>query len=223
MAWEVSSASFFDGQASTNSVQYSITQSDSQYLCVVLATSDFRDNAFDSRTKFDGQDFIRVSNAVNSSDDETTVDFIYFNISGKASGTYTFTYGIATGSPSGGRYAIFTVKGGQTFGTPLNASASKTANFQAQSINITTTVPGSLVIDAFCNQRDPFDFSPGSGQTQIFLADITGSGFKFGASFKEVASPSTTTMSWSVTDYYAYVAGSFSPKVEGGAFLYHLL
>lgn len=221
MSWEVSGATIHNAFG-TGSISYSITEDSNQYLCVVLGSTDVRDSYFEIAT-FDGQSFTRVNNAINSSGDETSVDFIYFNISGKATGTYTFYYDVVFSAPDFGRLAMFTVKGGQSYGNPLNASATKTANSQAQNISITTTQPNSLVIDAFCNQRDPFDFSPGSGQTQIFLSDLNGSGYKFGASFKEVASPSTTTMSWSVTDYYAYVAGSFTPKVEGGAFLYHLL
>jgi hypothetical protein len=221
MPWTIGTPAYTTG-GSSGSVSISITQKPYQMLCVMLGATDFRDNAFATAT-FDGASFTRVGTAVNTTGDETSMDFIFFNISGKATGTYTFSWTVSTGTPDSGRIAYFTVEGNGQSGTILNASNTATGD-GAITISTTPTQANSLVINAVTNQRDPFDNAPGAGQTQIFLQDLTGtSSFKFMASYKEVTTPALTTMSWTPNDKFASVVGAFTPAIEGGSFIYNLL
>jgi hypothetical protein len=221
MAYSVSSATIIDGRSRPGSASISITQKSNQILCVILASTDARDNFFDPIT-FDGANGNRVGNACNTSGDETSIDFIYFDISNKPTGTYTLSWSYPYGSPSGGTIAYFTVTGIATFNI-LNASGTALGNSNP-TINVTTTRTNSLVIDAVCNQQDATGNTPAAGQTKIFESNfIDSSLYKFFASYKVVTATGTTTMSWTPSDYYADVAGSFTLVPEGGSFLYNLI
>ncbi len=94
------------------------------------------------------------------------------------------------------------------------ASATSFNNAGATTTNITTLSENAVVVDMFGSGQDQGDLAPGSGQTQRFInaAGTTTSG---GGSSKSVASPASTSMTWTQTgiNRSAHVVASFAPAV----------
>lgn len=223
MSWQIPWVFTTQAFGDVQTVPVTITQNSNQYLCVMLGSTEIRDTYFQTAT-FDGQSFTRVATISSSLDGEQSIDFIFFDISGKASGTYNFTYDVILSAPDNGRIAFFPLIGGQVGGTQLNTTNSRVGNNTTLSLSTTTTVPNCIIIDAFTLDRNESP-SPAAGQTQIFVENLQGTtAYRWGASYRLTTTPGSYTMSWSHgNDYFVQVLGSFKPGISGGAFLYNLL
>lgn len=223
MGWYIDGLITQQAFGDVQTVPITITQNSNQYLCVMLGTSEVRDVSFQTAT-FDGVAFTRVANAVSSLDGEQSIDFIYFDISGKASGTYNLVYDVIFSGPDNGRLAYFVLQGGQIGGTQLDTTNSRVGNNTTLSLSTTTTVPNCIIIDAFTLDRNETP-TPNSGNVAIFVENLQGTtAYRWGASWRIVENPGTYTMSWSHgNDYFVQVLGSFKPGISGGSFLFNML
>jgi hypothetical protein len=223
MAWQIPWVNAIQAFGGVQTVPITITQNSNQYLCVMLGSTETRDTYFETAT-FDGQAYTRVATQSSSLDGEQSIDFIFFDISGKASGTYNFVYDVVFSAPDNGRIAYFPLIGGQIGGTILDTINQRVGNNTTMSLNTTTTVPDCIIIDAFTLDRSETP-NPASGQTRIFTENLQGTtDYRWGASYRVTTNPGSYTMSWTHgNDYFVQVLGSFKPSVEGGAFLFNLL
>lgn len=219
MGWNVGSATVQDNtEPVTRSV--AITQGSHQMLCLMLMCAEFRDYAFNlTNTTFDGDTFTRIATARYSAVDlRASVDFVYIDISGKATGTYNLYYDVSTGIPEDGRIAYFLVQGNASQNIVQATKGSAIGAIGTPSESLTTTKGNALVIDSFYTQAET-NMTVGAGQTEIFEGATPG-GNRYGASYKVVTSPASTTMSWSGdAEKYAHVLGAFSIASSKGGIL----
>ncbi len=94
-----------------------------------------------------------------------------------------------------------------------DASNSSNNDSAATSTSVTTTSANSWVVDVFGSGQALGDLNSGASQTNRVLQDASGGSTSGGMSTKTVASPGSTTMSWTQTgiNRSAQVVAAFAP------------
>lgn len=138
---------------------------------------------------------------------------------GTANIVFTLTSGVASIFGGGANFT------GANQGAPTTATANSSGS-GVRSLNITTTVADTMLVDVFAQANATSTITPDAAQTQIYNINNATVFRRSGASYKAVAGTGTNSMSWTISggtsrDYGFIIAAippPFTPPAANSAF-----
>jgi hypothetical protein len=207
IAYDTSSSNSSASSGTTLSWSHTVSNQSNRVLVVGVTAEHSSSSCQASSVTYGGQSMTKITQNVAGTSTYQCSSLWYLLAPSAGTANVTVTYQSSITNKTAGAVGLYNVKQAAP-----DASNSSSSNSGATSTSVTTLAAGSWVVDVFGSGQAVGNLTAASGQTGRWTAD-SGSTQSGGMSTKSVASPGSTSVTWTQSgiNRSAAVAAAFAP------------